>query len=114
MPDRSYLHPANVLAVPAGRPAVEGTAVAGTAVVDSPAVDTAEDVLAAAFPAAGSRAEKRLREQYRRETPDKSVETAILVVRLYVISYFSCAYPEEDSCSSCSGLSGTTQCVKGQ
>ena len=72
MPDKRYFHPA-VLAVPAGRPAVEGTAAAGTAVVDSPAVDTAEGILAAAFPAADSLAEGSLREQYRRETPDQSV-----------------------------------------
>ena len=114
MPDRSYLHPAVVLAAPAGRPAVEGTAAAGTAVGDSPAVGTAEGILAAAFPAAGSLAEGNLREQSRRDTPDQSVEMAIVVVRIYVISYFACAYPEEDSCSSCSGLSGSTQRVKGQ
>ena len=108
-PDKRYFHPA-VLAVPAGRPAVEGTAAAGTAVVDSPAVgdspavDTAEGILAAAFPAADDLAEGSLREQYRRETPDQSVQMAILVVKIYVISCFACAYPEEDSCSSCSGL----------
>jgi len=74
MPDRSYLHPAAVLAAPAGRPAVEGTAAAGTAVGDSPAVgDSLAVDTAAAFPAAGSLAEGSLREQYRRETPDQRV-----------------------------------------
>ncbi len=73
MPDRSCLHPAAVLAAPAGRPAVEGTAAAGTAEGDSLAVDTAEGILAAAFPAAGSLAEGNLREQYKLETPDQSL-----------------------------------------